>query len=80
MQNLRCFRSRGSPIEGGAETGQLNLDGHAPLTRVIVVDDLLFAELLQITPIHADMDSEFLKLGKWRGNARGSISAQNGRG
>jgi len=22
------------------------------------------------TPIHADMDSEFFKLGKWRGNAR----------
>jgi hypothetical protein len=31
---------------------------------------LLLAELLQITPIHADMDSEFLKLGKRRRNAR----------
>jgi len=26
------------------------------------INQLLFAELLQITPIHADMDSEFLSL------------------
>jgi hypothetical protein len=34
------------------------------------VDQLLLAELLQITSIHANMDSEFLKLGKRHGNAR----------
>ena len=51
-----------------------------PLKLQHQINQLLFAELLQITPIHADMDSEFLKLGKRRGNALGSISVQNGRG